>query len=299
MPLQTPHATRWLAGWPRPTSLTVAVAAAGTDPTTGEPAAAARDAGALTAGTWTVASRRNDDVSTDPDAVTAANGDGGALLLTLDLDRIPVTVAPDRLIVAWTPDGSAAAQDVAVVRLSTSPPVTAAAAAAAGWHVADRSVLARDIAIIEAEQCSRRTFVTDLGTFILPAGRRLLPADLDVQHIVRIEPLDGSAHITDPALIPDVDRDISAVIPDHARPLPACGSRIVAHCGIPTMPPDLADAVARRWRHWATSPETAIPSQATSYAIDGTTYRLAVATRYRTGDQTVDAVYSRHRSPVL
>ena len=300
-----PDVTRWLAGWPRPTSLTVDVVAAGTNPDTGEPAGTTRDGADLAAGRWSAYSLRADQVSTDSTAIvpTDTPGDSGALRLTIALSKTPATVPPDRLAIRWTPDGAGAEpQHVADVQLSTVPPLTSAMAAAAGFAVdasAPRMIIARDIAVAEAQECTQRIMAADLVEILMTPGRYLLPPNLDAQQIVRIEPLDGSAHITAPTKIPTIDTGIAAVCPTPDRPWPTSGARIVVECGMPAIPPDLAEAMARRWRHWAAAPESAVPSQATSYSVEGTTYRLTTAGRRRTGDQTVDAVYARHRSAMM
>ena len=68
--------------------------------------------------------------------------------------------------------------------------------------------------------------------------------------------------------------------------------------GLQRTPEDLADAMARRYRHWLTQPKSAIPDRATSWTSDaGGTYRLMLPNIRSTGDPAVDAIYKRFSSP--
>ena len=60
---------------------------------------------------------------------------------------------------------------------------------------------------------------------------------------------------------------------------------------------DLANAMARRYRHFLTEPRSAVPSRATSFTSEGgATYRLSMPNARSTGDPEVDAVYRRYNT---
>lgn len=63
-------------------------------------------------------------------------------------------------------------------------------------------------------------------------------------------------------------------------------------------PPDIVEAVMRRYVHYLSKPGSGVADRALSYTTeDGVSYRLSIPSRERTGDPEVDAIYARYRLP--
>ena len=150
----------------------------------------------------------------------------------------------------------------------------------------------RTIAEWEVERITNRAFVPRFRVAELAgsASDLVLP-EWDVRTIRWISSVDPDGTVTPWTVdeLANVQLDGSAGVIVSGRSWRRV--RIGFEYGLDYPPEDIRRAVVKRIRWFANRPTSTIPDRATSYSVDGGTYRIQTANRDRTGDDDVDAVY--------
>jgi hypothetical protein len=150
----------------------------------------------------------------------------------------------------------------------------------------------RVIVELEAERITNRAFVPRFGVAELAGSPNdLVLPEWDIRTVRWISTIasDGTATGWTADQLAEVHVNGSAgVLSGVCWPTRV---RVGFEFGLDAPPADVQQVAAKRVRWFANRPASTIPDRATSYSVDGGTYRIQTAGRDRTGDDDVDAVY--------
>jgi hypothetical protein len=150
----------------------------------------------------------------------------------------------------------------------------------------------RGIVELEAERITGRAFVPRFGVAEMAGSPNdLVLPEWDIRSVRWIETIaaNGTATPWTQPQLDEVTGNLDAgVLSGVVWPTRV---RVGFEFGFDHPPDDVRQAAAKRLRWFCNRPASTIPDRATSYTVDGGTYRIQTANRDRTGDDDVDAVY--------
>lgn len=248
--------------------------------------------------------RANGTVLVAAGAATVISDDTGVREYTLSAAE---TGTLDMLTATWTDAGSGAAltTQVAIVggflaslaELRDSHKTLSSPSDVSD----DRIYAARQLAELECERCTGVSFVPAYsrvrlagdGTYELYLPNPLPTLVRSVRSYTTSTEYDTFTATQLAAIV--LEEDGRAIRTDEVWRSGRANIVIETEHGATTVPYDIHDAVMRRTRHFAARREAGIPARANTWTAPadagGGTYQLNSASRFKTGDPEVDAVY--------
>jgi len=238
------------------------------------------------------------DSSGEVVTVGSVSGSSSTYSATVSAADSPRT---DLWSVTWTADSADHEEMIAVVGgvYATTARIRALEPSLGdvGKYPAEVLLEKREIAEFEVEQITDRAFVPRFSVARRRGGSSgLVLPEWDVRSVRWVRTVNADSSVTDwtaerLALVDVVDGGAGVI---GLRS--GCWPDVVEvgfEFGLDRPPNDLETMVAKRTRWFANRPNSTVPDRATSYTVDGGTYRIQTEGEKRTGDDAVDAVYAR------